>query len=299
MFVTIFIAIVNIRTGHITFTCAGHNPPYIKRSSGKLERLGIRHGPVIGAAPGLVYEEQKDRLNRGDFLILYTDGVTEAIDHNGRLFSEEKLVAVFNSMKMQSAEDIIRETLDAVEDFERGTDQTDDITLLAFQYRGEVGCNKRESWQMAIHNQLSDIPKVIDSIDTFCRELPVPLAPSRKLKIVLDEILNNIISYGYRDDHTHEVRIEVDPISDGIVIRIMDDGIPFNPLDLDEPNTELPATEREIGGLGVHIVKEMVEDVSYERRDNLNILRLMLRFTNDEGSRTRESNHQNAQPSDI
>jgi sigma-B regulation protein RsbU (phosphoserine phosphatase) len=293
MFVTIFIAIVNIRTGHITFTCAGHNPPYIKRSSGKLERLDNRHGPVIGAAPGLVYEEQKDRLNRGDFLILYTDGVTEAIDHDGRLFSEEKLVAVFNSMKMQSVEEITSETLDAVRDFERGTDQTDDITILAFQYRGEIACNNTESWQMTIHNQLSEIPRVIDGIDTFCQELPVALTPSRKLKIVLDEILNNIISYGYRDDLAHEVRVEVDPISDGIVIRITDDGIPFNPLDLDEPNTDLPADEREIGGLGVHLVKEMVEDASYERRDNLNILRLMLRFTNDDGSRAGESNQQN------
>ena len=157
------------------------------------------------------------------------------------------------------------------------------------QYRGEVACDKSESWQMAIHNQLSEIPKVIDGIDTFCRELPVPLTPSRKLKIVLDEVLNNIISYGYRDDHTHEVRIEVDPISDGIVIRIMDDGIPFNPLDLDEPKTDLPVDEREIGGLGVHLVKGMVDDSTYQRKDDLNILRLVLHFNDDDGSRIRES----------
>lgn len=89
-------------------------------------------------------------------------------------------------------------------------------------------------------------------------------------------------------------RCNKEPLSE---IRITDYGIAFNPLDLDEPKTDLPADEHEIGGLGVHLVKGMVEDSSYERQDDLNILRLMLRFNNDEGSRTRESDQQDVQPS--
>lgn len=76
MFVTIFLGILNIRTGELIYTNAGHNPPYVKRKDGSLQRLDTRHGPVIGAMTGMVYEEQDDTLDPGDLLVLYTDGVT-------------------------------------------------------------------------------------------------------------------------------------------------------------------------------------------------------------------------------
>jgi sigma-B regulation protein RsbU (phosphoserine phosphatase) len=284
MFVTVFIAIVNLRTGVFTCTNAGHNPPYVKRRDGQLDRLDHRHGPVIGALAGIEYGEHNDCLHPGDQLILYTDGVTEAINNNGELYSEDRLVATLQASGSQSSEDVTSAILDAVEEFEKGTPQTDDITVLAFEYLGDKATDRELSWQRTIRNDITEIPRTIQSIETFCRELPVPIKPTRKLKIVFDEILNNIISYGYTDEDSHQIEIEVDPIPEGIVVRITDDGIPFNPLEREKPSTDLPIDDREIGGLGVHLVMGMVDELIYERRDDLNVLRLVLHFSREDAN---------------
>ncbi len=278
MFVTIFVAIINIRTGDVTYTNAGHNPPYVKSKGEPPERLDGRHGPVVGAMEGIEYREERRTLNAGDLLILYTDGITEAMNANRELFSEDRLADLLGSGTIKSAEDVTRETTRAVKLFEGETDQTDDITVLAFQYNGDVAVAKAGTWKMTVKNRLDDIPLVIGSIEKFCQELPVPLSPGRKLKIVMDEILSNIISYAYNDNDEHEIKIEVQPISTGIVLTIADDSSPFNPLDRREPDTERPIDEREIGGLGVHLVRKMVDESRYERLDDLNILKLTLIF---------------------
>ncbi len=278
MFVTIFLAIINLRSGDATYTNAGHNPPYLKPKGKSPERLEGRHGPVVGAMEGIEYKEERLALNVGDLLILYTDGITEAMNANRELFSEDRLVDLLKSAPIDSAEDVTRETTRAVKLFEGDTDQTDDITVLAFQYKGDATVAESGTWKMTVKNRLDDIPLVIGSIEKFCQELPVPLSPGRKLKIVMDEILSNIISYGYNDDDEHEIKIEVQPISKGIVLTIADDGSPFNPLDCAEPDTERPIDDREIGGLGVHLVRKMVDESRYERLDDLNILKLTLVF---------------------
>ena len=278
MFVTIFVAIINIQTGEIVFTNAGHNPPYIKLNNGGLEQLGERHGPVVGAMLGIDYKEGTRSMQPGDVLILYTDGVTEAMDSDRNLFEDERLHNLLASNNIQSAEDVPREIMKAVKIFEGGTDQTDDCTILAFQYNGPVAKSDDEIWTMTIKNRLSEIPEVINGIEKFCQELPVPLSPGRKLKIVLDEILNNTISYGYDDEQEQEIRIAVEPIADGIILTIRDSGNAFNPLERETPDTDLSIDERSPGGLGLHLVKNMVDDVRYVRVDETNVLSLTLYF---------------------
>ena len=227
---------------------------------------------------GIEYHEEHRTLNVGDLLILYTDGITEAMNANRELFSDERLADLLQSATIESAEDTTREAIRAVKVFEGETDQTDDITILAFQFNGDVSVSEANTWRMTIKNKLSDIPLVTEGIEKFCQELPVPLSPGRKLKVIMDEILNNIISYGYDDDDEHEIDIEVQPIATGIVLTITDGGSPFNPLDCEEPDVDLPITEREVGGLGVHLVRKMVDESHYERLDDLNILKLTLVF---------------------
>ena len=80
MFVTLFLAILNIRNGELLYTNAGHNPSYVKRASGTVEVLTQRHGPIVGAMPGLAYQEASTKLGKGDVVLMYTDGVTEAMN---------------------------------------------------------------------------------------------------------------------------------------------------------------------------------------------------------------------------
>ena len=88
MFVTIFLALVNIRTGEFRYCNAGHNPPYLLHENHSFTCLNARHGPIIGAMPGIAYKESKGQLAQSDILYIFTDGVTEAMDTNGNLYSD-------------------------------------------------------------------------------------------------------------------------------------------------------------------------------------------------------------------
>ncbi len=136
MFVTVFAVILNIRTGELLYTNAGHNPPYIKRKDGALQCLDQRHGPVIGAVEEMVYAEGRDTMAPGDLLLLFTDGVTEAMDTEDRLFSEHRLEQLLTSMDTDDADKVVDTTMVAVKAFAGEAEQADDITILALAFHG-------------------------------------------------------------------------------------------------------------------------------------------------------------------
>ena len=92
------------------------------------------------------------------------------------------------------------------------------------------------------------------------------------MHLVIDELLTNIISYAYPDDEHHEIGIKIELSANRLKVSMVDDGIPFNPLGLETPDTELSLEEREIGGLGIHIVRKMMDKVSYRRRIDKNVI---------------------------
>jgi PAS domain S-box-containing protein len=136
MFVTVFAGILNIRSGELVYTNAGHNPPYLRRKDGTLQRLDQRHGPAIGAMEGMVYKEERDTLEPGDLLFLYTDGVTEAIDTENHLFSEDRLKDLLTAKSTKDVQTAVDHTVAAVRAFEGEAEQTDDITVLALEFHG-------------------------------------------------------------------------------------------------------------------------------------------------------------------
>jgi PAS domain S-box-containing protein len=136
MFVTVFAGILNIRSGELLYTNAGHNPPYIRRKDGTLQRLDQRHGPAIAAMEGMVYKEEMDRLEPGDLLLLYTDGVTEAMDVDHHLFSEDRLKDLLTAKSTKGVQTAVDHTVAAVIAFEGEAERTDDVTVLALEFHG-------------------------------------------------------------------------------------------------------------------------------------------------------------------
>ena len=134
MFVTLFVGILDVRSGAVRYTNAGHNPPYIKRKDGSIEVLDQRHGPLAGPVPGLTYKEDTTRLSAGDLLFIFTDGVTEAMDLSRNQFSNKRLFDLLSSRDFESAEEVIQTTVSEVKKFEGEAEQSDDITLLALQF---------------------------------------------------------------------------------------------------------------------------------------------------------------------
>jgi sigma-B regulation protein RsbU (phosphoserine phosphatase) len=136
MFVTVFLGIINLRTGQVTYTNAGHNAPLIKRASGEVEEVADRHGPVLGIQEHGEYGESIVVLGPGDVLLVFTDGVTEALDREENLYSDDRLVATVQAIDEINAPSVLRRVRDSVDEFALGAEQADDITIVALQYHG-------------------------------------------------------------------------------------------------------------------------------------------------------------------
>ena len=139
MFVTAWIGIVDLATGAMEYVNAGHNPPLLKRTGGSVEYLTAKSGPALAVMDGIAYRRQTLDLAPGDGLVLYTDGVTEATNRDLALYGEDRLVGTMRGLLgAHDAGAIINGILKDVDAFVDGTEQADDITLLAFKLIGRT-----------------------------------------------------------------------------------------------------------------------------------------------------------------
>lgn len=133
MFVTVFYGIYDLLTGAIDFTNAGHNPPYILHADGRVEMLASECNLVLGAIEGMPFKNEHMKLEEGDTLVMYTDGVTEAEDIGHQLFGEPRLEEVLSGLKGATSEQIVQTVNTKVKEFAGEAPQSDDITLLVIR----------------------------------------------------------------------------------------------------------------------------------------------------------------------
>jgi sigma-B regulation protein RsbU (phosphoserine phosphatase) len=281
MFVTLLLGILDVRTGNFVYTNAGHNYPYIKRVDGTLEVLKHRHGPVVGAVPGLTYKEIKLKLEVDDVIFMYTDGVTEAMNHDGELYSDDRLDKCLEMSTFQSVQNIIDEVISDVQGYAAGADQADDIAILALQFDGVSEVEELHTINIRIQNDLGEIERVNREFSEFLEGHGHPAALGYKFNVVFDEMLSNIVSYAYNDDDGHHIDVDIELSGDRVVATISDDGIPYNPFSTAMPDTDLPLEERQIGGLGVHLTRNLMASTTYQRKIDRNVTTLMQNL-NDE-----------------
>ena len=133
MFVTAFYGIYNIKTGEVTYTNAGHNPPYLIKADGTIEQLPLSKDIVVGALDDFQFSEETLQLEHDDTLLLYTDGVTEAINVNDEEYGEKRLEETLKDVTQQNCQQIINTVKANVKTFAGEAEQSDDITLLAIK----------------------------------------------------------------------------------------------------------------------------------------------------------------------
>ena len=275
MFVTVFLAILDVVSGQLTYTNGGHNPPIVRSAEGKTFPLDNRHGPVLGASQGLTYREDHYQMQKDDLLFMFTDGITEARNPEKSFFGDNHLLELISGSKIEDPEGAVNYIYNQVKSFENGEDQFDDITALAMQYHVAPDLDKLPKVELHIGNNLSEMETVKLRFAEFVEMNGIPQSIRRKLSLVFDELLNNIISYAYKDDEKHEIAISFELSGNRLSITITDDGIPFNPLERVAPDTTLGLEDREIGGLGIHLVKNLMDRASYQRRVDQNVVTLV------------------------
>lgn len=133
MFVTAFYAIYNIKTGQLNYCNAGHNPPYLIKADGKTEELPMPTDVIVGAFDEIKYEECTMQMNHGDTLVMFTDGVPEAMNPDLEEFGTDRLCNILSGMADKCCKEIIETIKASIDNFAAGAEQSDDITMLVLK----------------------------------------------------------------------------------------------------------------------------------------------------------------------
>lgn len=267
MFVTAWLGILDTKTGLMKFANAGHNPPLVKKCGEEFSYMKARSGMLLAGMEGIKYRKNELQLNPGDKIYLYTDGVTEATDNNNELYGEQRLLDFVNSLENIEPESLCKLIKEDVDRFVGTAPQFDDITMLAMDFDAVIGDDS-----ILVMPDLNSRVAVSAFADSLSGKLEIVPKIASKINIVFDEIYANIVNYSKATLAQISYSIEGGKLR----ITFTDDGIPYNPLEAAEPDTTLSAEEREIGGLGIFMVRKMTESMEYEYKDNKNILTLII-----------------------
>ncbi len=268
LFVTAWMGVLEIETGKLTYVNAGHNPPLIKRAGGNFEYLRERTGFVLAGMDGIKYRQNTFDLHPGDRIFLYTDGVTESTNEHEELYGEERLQHFLNNHETGNTEEILDALRKDLRDFSNEAPQFDDITMLLLDYKGKVTM-KEKVFEAKDENMLEMLGFVEQELENYGCSMRMQTA----ISVALEEVFINVAHYAYPDGNGKaKVSINIDPTTDEMTCILSDSGIAFNPLTQDDPDITLPVEQREIGGLGILIVKKTMDYVEYSRENGENIL---------------------------
>ena len=128
--------------------------------------------------------------------------------------------------------------------------------------------------QLTLHNDVQEVPELTTFVDEVCQELKIDASTALQLNLAIEEAVVNVMNYAYPTGTKGEVRIEAAANEERLRFVISDDGIPFDPTARGEVDTTLSAEERGIGGLGIHLVRRIMDSINYERINHQNVLTL-------------------------
>lgn len=274
MFVTCFFAIINTKTGEIKYANAGHNPPIIGNNH-KYRYLKCKSGFVLGALKEAFVIDEVVQLNPGDTITLYTDGITEARNNTGELFGENRLIDFYNSKDFSCLLELHHDLKDNIFEFVKDAIQSDDMTYLTLKYHGDEYNFEEKTYIGTIDN----IPKMLDFLKDFSSVNNFDKSFVNQLLVVGDELLSNIVKYGYKDKTENiYLRLLYNLEKHVLIVTIIDTGSEFNPFLVNNKPLEGDVSHKEEGGLGILIVKQIMTNYLYDRINGKNIVILKKQF---------------------
>lgn len=268
MFVTFFIGVLNLPTGRLRYCNAGHNAPLL--ISKGVEQLPAAPNMPLGIDSGFFYEGQEITMGDGDTLLLYTDGVTEAMNSNHEQYGMERLMQALSSGEPQ---ELLSDVQASVKAFVADAQQSDDITMLAVRYTPSHDAVTLQR-SITFTNDVACISEVNTFVEQVTASLDMTHTDAANVKLAVEEAVANVINYAYPADETGAITLDAVATHDELRLVITDSGTPFAPTDAPDVDTSLSAEERQIGGLGIFLVRQLMDTINYERHDNHNILTL-------------------------
>ena len=273
MFVTVWLGILELATGKGVAANAGHEHPAIRRVGGQYELITYRHSPAVGTMEGIRFREHSFKLDPGDSLFVYTDGVTEATNSSDQLFGTDRMLSALNRQPDAQPRVILKNVMDGITDFVADAIQFDDITMLCMKYTGLPEDEGYQMKELVIDANKDKLAEVLAFIDQELEACGAGMKDQMQVDLAVEELFVNVASYAYAPGSGDvTIRVETRKKPRSITVTFADRGMPYDPLAKEDPDITLSAEERKIGGLGIYMVKKAVDDIRYEYKYGQNIL---------------------------
>ena len=260
MFVTLFMGVLDLNTGRLLYTNAGHEPPVLVGGA-HTRFVNVDNNIPLGLRPDWEYSEQRSLVDKGTTLFLYTDGYTEAENAEHEQFGRERMCqeALRLSAERPDSRTLVQAMRRAERVFVNYLPQADDISLLAIKYQGS---HDKSVYRRGISlvNNVSEVPALGIFLGSICEDMH------------FNDPVVNVMNYAFPKGKRSTILLEVVADADTLTFELRDEGKPFDPTAQEEVDTALVATEMRIGGLGIHLMRTYMDELIYERQNGQNVL---------------------------
>jgi anti-sigma regulatory factor (Ser/Thr protein kinase) len=263
MFATLFFGILDPKNGMLHYVNGGHEPPVILNDKGEITQRLMPTGPAVGMFVDMDFRVEHVQFDEGDFLVGFTDGTTDAKNASGVPFTEDRLLKSI-AAPWTSIFSMLFELNVELKNHIGGQSQFDDITLIAFRRKSALEKDHHAICRRADISVLSEMRDFVESVSLHSGLLADDVFA---FKMVTDELCANIIQYGYESREPGWMSVSFDVEAEEARLIIRDDGAHFSPEQAQSPDLEANWEERQIGGLGIYVVKELMDHVTYHRTD--------------------------------
>ena len=263
MFATMFFGILNPEDNTLHYINGGHEPPIVINKNGKIINRLMPTGPSVGMFPGLEFTVEQIQINEEDRFLGFTDGTTDAQNDKGEQFTEDRLIKTI-STSWTSVFSMVFEINTALKRHIGQQSQFDDITLISFRRKPNINPSShtiRRPAQLEKLNELRDFVTLASAANSLKGD------DIFAFKLAVDELCTNIISYGFKDKEPGTISLVFDTNKERTRLLIQDDGNFFSPEQAQLPDINASLDERQSGGLGIFFVKELMDNITYERVD--------------------------------
>jgi sigma-B regulation protein RsbU (phosphoserine phosphatase) len=271
MFATMILGILDPATKVLHYVNGGHEPPIVINTRGQITARLEPTGPAVGLMPELPFTVGSLALAPGDSLIAYTDGIPEARDMAGKFYTEERLLQQC-AQPWDSAFSVVKQLEADVFSHIGEVQQFDDVTLIALRRRL---ADQRTRHHFSLRAELPNLPLLRDFVVEACQLMGLGDDGTQALKLAVDEACANLILHGFADMEPGDIRLSVEYLGDRVQVQVQDDGRAFHPDLAAPPELAAEAQDRQLGGLGIFFIKEMVDELSYESSDGVNCMTLI------------------------
>ena len=269
VFVTVFVGVLDMKTHYLTYCNAAHNAPVMITTEGECSLLEVETNLPIGVEDRYNYDEQQVDFPPGSALLLYTDGLTEAMyfsnDGSRKLFGEQRVLHDVEKNSKASAIEVIDFLKQHVSVFADGTEQSDDLTMLFLRHGTAQQPGVDPSRRLIMKNEMSEVGRLRAFFFSVCREHGIDDETAKTLNLALEEWVANVINYAYPKGMRGHVEVTADVSDDVLTLVIKDHGAVFDPTQHEEVDIDAELDERAIGGLGIHLIRTIMDTVEYQR----------------------------------